>query len=108
LTQFGESSRAVNGRDDQDVENDGVATDARPRRNPFLAALWVIGFSLIAGGLWLVWQSATNQNYSGYSGTGEVPIEMILQQLTWSLTPAMISTGFLVIVGLIFERAIRC
>ena len=42
-----------------------------------------------------------------YNGTGEMPFEMILQQLTWTLAPAMISTGFLVLVGLLFERAIR-
>jgi len=38
---------------------------------------------------------------------GEMPFEMVLQQITWTLAPSMISTGFLTIIGLIFERAFR-
>ncbi|GAA3879488.1 hypothetical protein GCM10022381_22240 [Leifsonia kafniensis] len=113
MTQFGESGRARQGSADglgqvaNDTNEDEMwATDARPRVNPFLAALWVIGFTLIVGGLWLYWRAISNQNNS-YNGVGEMPFEMLLQQLSWTLSPTMVSTGFLVLVGLIFERAIR-
>ncbi|MGO4102810.1 hypothetical protein AB4Y63_02555 [Leifsonia sp. YAF41] len=103
MTRFGESNR----RDDDYDDGDGWATDSRPPRNPFLTALWVIGVALIVGGMWMVWQAIAAQN-RGYSGiSGEAPIELILQQLTWSLAPSMTSTGMLVLVGLVFERAIR-
>lgn len=89
--------------------DEGWATDARSRTNPFLALLWVLGFGLIAGGVGLAWRAMMNQfsSNNNYNGEGEMPFEMVLQQLSWTFAAPMISTGFLVIVGLIFERAIR-
>lgn len=89
------------------VSDEIWATDAQSARNPFLVALWVLGFTLIAGGLWAAWRAFVNQNRSGYNPEEGIPIEVMLAQLTWLLAPAMVSTGFLVLAGLIFERAFR-
>lgn len=84
---------------DDDVES----TPPDPRRNPFVIALWVLGPLLVIGGFALVVQSASNNTYA-YNG-GEMPWGMILQQVGWSLAPAMLSTGLATMVGLLFWHA---
>jgi hypothetical protein len=74
-----------------------------PRRNPFVIALWILSPLLLIGGLALVVQAASNSGFS-YSD-GEVPWALVLQQMVWSLAPAMLSTGLATIAGLLFWHA---
>ncbi|MDJ0377560.1 hypothetical protein [Cryobacterium sp. PH31-L1] len=79
-------------------------------RNPFIVALWLIGPALTIGGLSLQVRSILeSMSGSGYinSPGGEVPFEMVLQQISWSLGPAMTSTGLASLVGLLFYQALR-
>ncbi|TFD69292.1 hypothetical protein [Cryobacterium sp. Hb1] len=97
------------------VPSDGAADDDEPLdhfepRNPFIIALWIIGPALIIGGLILQVRTITSTYFSsGFAGSSnaEVPIEMVMQQLTYTLSPAMISTGLVAVVGLLFVHALR-
>ncbi|WP_104199253.1 hypothetical protein [Cryobacterium sp. Y29] len=97
------------------VPADGAADDDEPLdqfepRNPFIIALWFIGPALIIGGLILQVRTITSTYFSsGFSGSSnaEVPIEIVMQQLTYTFAPAMISTGLLTVVGLLFVHALR-
>ena len=76
-----------------------------PARNPFVIALWILGSVLIVAGISFSWWATSHNNYS-YEGS-EVPIEVILQQLSWSLSPTMVTVGGLTLVGMTFWRAIK-
>jgi hypothetical protein len=76
-------------------------------RNPYILALWITGVALVAGGVALTWRAtATNLSF-GFNGLEPVPIEMIIQQITWTIAPVMVSVGALTIVALLFWHAIR-
>lgn len=78
----------------------------RPARNPFIVALWIIGVGLVVSAVWFQWWALSrNNSYSG--NTSEMPIEFVLQQLSWSISTPMISSGILTIVGLIAWKAVR-
>ncbi|TFD63286.1 hypothetical protein [Cryobacterium sp. Hh38] len=97
------------------VPADGTADDDEPLdqyepRNPFIIALWILGPALIIGGMILQVRTITATYFSsGFAGSSsaEVPIEMVMQQLIYALAPAMISTGLLTVVGLLFAHALR-
>ena len=79
-------------------------------RNPFIIALWIIGPALIIGGLILQMRTIFATYFSsGFAGSSsaEVPTEMVMQQLIWTLAPAMIATGLATVVGLLFFHALR-
>ncbi|SDM60119.1 hypothetical protein SAMN05216368_101412 [Cryobacterium flavum] len=79
-------------------------------RNPFVVALWVVGPALTIGGLSVqVRTFLDSMGGSSYinSPDGEVPFDMLLQQISWSLGPAMTSTGLATVVGLLFYHALR-
>jgi hypothetical protein len=79
-------------------------------RNPFIISLWILGPALIIGGLILQVRTILATYFSsGFaaSSSAEVPIEMVMQQLIWTLAPAMTSTGLATVVGLLFFHALR-
>ena len=79
-------------------------------RNPFVVALWIVGPALTIGGLSVqvrtFLDSMGGSSYINSPG-GEVPFDLILQQISWSLGPAMTSTGLATVVGLLFYHALR-
>ncbi|TFD64156.1 hypothetical protein [Cryobacterium ruanii] len=78
--------------------------------NPFIVALWIIGPVLIIGGLILQARTILSTYFSsGFAGSSstEVPLEMVMQQLIWTLAPAMTATGLATVVGLLFFHALR-
>ena len=79
-------------------------------RNPFIIALWIIGPGLIIGGIILQVRTITSTYFSsGFAGSSssEMPIEMVMQQLIYTVAPAMISTGLVTVAGLLFVHAVR-
>lgn len=82
-----------------------VGGDPAPARrslvpNPFIVILWLIGVGLTAGGVWLALRFFAEQ----YSGPMNEEM-MVLQQLTWALTPAGVTVGLAIIAGLLFWHA---
>jgi len=75
-------------------------------RNPFIALLWLVVVVFIGGAVVLQLQSASGM-YSNnfYDGNGPVPIEMLLQQLSYSLSAPMLISGFVTLAGLLFWHA---
>lgn len=73
--------------------------------NPFIVALWVLGPLLFIGGAWLQLQAARQSYNVGYDSSGEMPIDMVIQQILWTLTPAMMGAGFTTVLGLLFWHA---
>jgi len=88
---------------DGDVFQDELESS---RWNPFIVVLWAASILLIAAALTLQWQAATNAfgNYS-YTGSGPLPVEMIIQQLSYSIAPAVLIAGFATMSGLMFWHA---
>lgn len=109
----------VSGRDSGSVEEQ--ATDAAGQapltplvpdasasetgRNPFIVALWFIGVAFVAGGVILQWQASVSGYNSSFSAD-EIPVEVIIQQLVWTITPTMISVGAMTLVALVFWHAV--
>ena len=97
------------------VPADGGGDDDEPLdhfepRNPFIIALWIMGPALIIGGIILQARTITSTYFSsGFAGSSsaEMPMEMVMQQLIYTVAPAMISTGLVTIVGLLFFHALR-
>ncbi|MFC5929976.1 hypothetical protein D6T64_01790 [Cryobacterium melibiosiphilum] len=85
------------------VGDEQFETPRSPRGNPFVIALWVLGPLLLVGGFALIVQSSSNNGYS-YSGN-EIPWAMVLQQITWTVAPSMMSAGLATIMGLLFWHA---
>jgi hypothetical protein len=77
-----------------------------PRRNPYVRALWIIGVTLVVGGIGLAWQITANSANINYSG-GEMPFALILQQLSWTVIPSMVTVGIATIVALVFWEALH-
>lgn len=79
---------------------------ARPRRNPFIVALWTVGILFVTAAVALQWQAMTYSfsNYS-YSGTGAMPFGMMLQQVAYAIASPMLMVGLIVMVGLLFWHA---
>ncbi|GAB3118330.1 hypothetical protein [Glaciibacter psychrotolerans] len=77
-----------------------------PRANPYLTALWLIGTLLVVAGGGLYWQSVSDDGQSYSSSDPGMPLSLILMRLSWMVAPALFSTGLLVLVALVFERAI--
>lgn len=76
--------------------------------NPFIVMLWVLGPLQVAGAVALQWQAATFSfaNYS-YAGDGPVPFGMLVQQLSYAITPSLLTAGFVTISGaLVWHAAI--
>lgn len=79
-------------------------------RNPFIIALWIIGPALIIGGLILQVRTILGTYFSsGFAGSSsaEVPIDMVMQQVIYTLSPALTATGLATVVGLLFFHALR-
>ena len=79
-------------------------------RNPFIITLWIIGPALIIGGLILQARGILGTYFSsGFAGSSsaEVPIDMVMQQVIYTLSPALTSTGLATVVGLLFIHALR-
>ncbi|ANP71164.1 hypothetical protein [Cryobacterium arcticum] len=78
----------------------------RPRWNPFIALLWVLGVALAGGGAALLWQTVGNMfRNNSYSGNGEPPVSFILQQFSYLVAPPLISAGLIILAGLLFWHA---
>jgi len=78
-----------------------------PRRNPYIALLWLLGVLLPTGGLALQWQAVNGmfQNNS-WSGNGAPPFSMVIQQFSYVASPPLITAGFLIMAGLLFWHAV--
>lgn len=76
-------------------------------RNPYFLALWIIAVTLIVAGIALEWRTVAMADYGYATAPGAVPLEAIIQQLTWVIAPIMITVGFLTIVALLFWRAVH-
>jgi hypothetical protein len=90
----------------------GLDTDVFPdeperaRWNPFITLLWVIGVVLPAGGVTLQWLAVNNMfGSSSYSGTGDAPMSMVLQQFSYLVAPPVITAGLFILAGLLFWHA---
>lgn len=84
-----------------------VVAAVEMQRNPYFLGLWIGAAVLIAAGLALEWRSVAMADYGYTSAPGEVPLEAIIQQLTWVVAPIMITVGAVTIVALLFWRAIH-
>lgn len=84
-----------------------VVLAVETQRNPYFLGLWIGAAALIAAGLALEWRSVAMADYGYTSAPGEVPLEAIIQQLTWVVAPIMITVGAVTIVALLFWRAIH-
>ena len=75
-------------------------------RNPFIGVLWVIGVFFIGSSIALqtVAIGGMNAGYS-YSGNGPLPLGMIIQQLSYSVIPSVLTAGLLIVAGLLFWHA---
>ena len=88
---------------DSDVFHD---EPERQRWNPFITLLWVIGVVLPAGGFTLQWHAVSNMfRSSSYSGTGDPPLDMVLQQFSYLVAPPLITAGLIIVAGLLFWHA---
>ncbi|KGJ72241.1 hypothetical protein GY21_16685 [Cryobacterium roopkundense] len=91
---------------DTHLQEAALVPPRKPSRfNPFILALWVLGPALFLGGSWLQVQAATRSYNSNFSGTAEMPFDMVIQQFLWSLTPAMVAAGITTMLGLLFWHA---
>ena len=85
-----------------------VFQDELPRSgwNPFIAILWVVAVVFIGASTTLQWQAAT-ASYAGYSysGTGPMPLNMIIQQLSYQILPSVLTSGMFIAAGLLFWHA---
>jgi hypothetical protein len=77
------------------------------QRNPYFVALWIIAPVLVVAGIGLEWRSVALADYGYASSPGDVPLEAIIQQLTWVVAPIMITVGLLTMVALLFWRAVH-
>lgn len=88
-------------------EADDVADEPEPSGwNPFIAVLWLISVVLVAGSLALQLQAVSSMfSNTGYSGSGEVPLDLQLQQLSYVASPSMLAAGLITLTGLLFWHA---
>ena len=108
------NAHAVSDPDAAVVDLDALAfdTDAfhdeleHPRSNPFIALLWVMGTVFVAAAVVLQYQAATFafSNVS-YDGNGPLPLEVLVQQLSYSISPSLLTAGLVVLAGLLFWHA---
>jgi hypothetical protein len=84
-----------------------VVPAAENQRNPYFLGLWIGASALIVAGFALEWRSVAMADYGYTSAPGEVPLEAIIQQLTWVVAPIMITVGALTIVALLFWRGVH-
>ncbi|MGY4859109.1 hypothetical protein [Cryobacterium sp. AP23] len=76
------------------------------RWNPFIALLWLVVVVFIGGAVVLQVQAATLSNSNSfYDGNGPVPIEMLIQQLSYSVASPMLIAGLVTLAGLLFWHA---
>ena len=95
---------------DADPTFDGggdLPAGAESVRNPYFVALWIVAVVFILAGVALEWRSVALADYGYTSAPGEVPLEAIIQQLTWVVAPIMITVGAVTIVALVFWRAMH-
>ena len=75
-------------------------------RNPFIGVLWVLGVFFFAAGVLLQYIAVgrINANYS-FSGNGPLPLELVIQQMSYSVSPPLMIAGLLIVAGLLFWHA---
>ncbi|MBU1589113.1 MAG: hypothetical protein KKH51_14395 [Actinobacteria bacterium] len=76
------------------------ALEGQPRRNPWLIALWILAFLLLAAGALLLSQSGTVT-------TGGIVPYFVLPAIALSLAPWLIGTGLAAVVGAVLVHALR-
>ncbi len=76
------------------------ALEGPPRRNPWLIALWILAFLLLAAGGFLLSQSGT-------ATTGGIVPYFVLPAIALSLAPWLIGTGLAAVVGAVLVHALR-
>jgi hypothetical protein len=103
----GDPDVEANSFDDLAFDTEVFQDELEPSRwNPFIALLWAIGLLLLGGALTLQWQAVSSMfSNASYSGTGQVPLEMQLQQLSYMASPSLLTSGLIVIAGLLFWHA---
>ncbi|ASD20828.1 hypothetical protein B7495_00805 [Cryobacterium sp. LW097] len=104
----------VVGTDDAFDDLDALAFDGdtfqdelEPSRwNPYIALLWVVALALPAGGMVLQWQAVSGMfGNNSYTGNGEPPVAFVLQQFSYLVAPPLISSGIVILGGLLFWHA---
>ncbi|WP_104162973.1 hypothetical protein [Cryobacterium sp. N22] len=77
-----------------------------PRWNPFIVLLWVLGVVFTVAAVTLQAQAAT-YSFAGYSynGNGPLPFGMLIQQLSYSIAPSVLTVGVATLSGLLFWHA---
>jgi hypothetical protein len=95
------------GLDELAFDPDAFQDELEPSRwNPFIALLWVLGPLFVvlaaAGQYWA--GSLQYSNYS-YSGTDPAPWQMLVPQLAYAISPSILTTGLVIIAGLLFWHA---
>lgn len=83
-----------------------AAGDARGHDgNPFIRLLWIICVALAVGSIWfMVWSQSASRTSVSYN-SDEVPLEIVLTQLAWILTPSALTAGLGGMVALLFWHA---
>jgi hypothetical protein len=81
-------------------EGHGPVITEHPR-NPFIRALWIVGIAMIVASLFLQWQANSRSGFN-YSTEGGMPIEMLVQQMVWSVASPILLVGIMTIVALLF------
>jgi hypothetical protein len=108
------STVAEAAEDDTVVDFDTLAFDGEvfqdelesSRWNPFIALLWVLAIVLPAGGMVLQWQAVSGMyRNNSFSGAGEPPVSLVLQQFSYLVAPPLISAGIVILGGLLFWHA---
>lgn len=102
----GEVSDGIRDFDSLVMDSEGFQ-DELPRSgfNPFIVILWVIAVLFIGASGTLQWRALTGSYSFSYSGTGPMPIDMVIQQLSYTISPSILTIGLITIAGLLFWHA---
>jgi uncharacterized membrane protein YhaH (DUF805 family) len=75
-----------------------------PRRNPWLAVLWVLGVAMVVGGVWATWQSELLINSPNLENSVAF---YVFPGVLQSIAPWLSGVGIATIAGTVFLYAAR-